>query len=443
KIRQSKSVENQIFGMVASAISAKQGGLDPEKAENNYADLKLLFSSKDQALIGSALASLIDSQSLSTAQLKEVVATAPDPAHRAMAAGELNRLKKLDDRTSLTDLLKNDKEVVRYYAAVTMLTGPESEQKQALAAMKEMTDAHDLRQAPVQALMMVRMQKEKITAGIPWIVQVAADETADEGLRYTAVSTLLYLGSQEGVGILADLIQKQKDYIQQVKLSLISLEFAAMLNHAMLEPLVNSKSTLAQSLAKAAQKAADHGDNLGDFLDILKQGHPIVLDWALAYSDHVDADRQLAIRRVIVNQATIVDNVRDRDYERAALAAQKILTDDGEAGRKAVSDLLKSENRAALEATLAGIYRSDIKNRAELVTPAIWDALTKTPNAEAPANLAALILAREGHKEALPWLPTMVMGTTTQGIGFRALAGWYYAKLNGQQDAVLKAALAD
>jgi hypothetical protein len=440
--KDSKLRDNQAFGMVASAILAKQSGMDPEQKEFDYVDLPLLFSVKDTALMGSAVASLIDARALSVANLKEMMTTAPDNAYRAMAAGELNRLNKLDDRPALAALLKSEKELVRYYAAVTMLAGPDAEQKAALECLKTLTAAHDLRQAPVQALMLVRMQKENIPAGAPWAVQIAADDQCDEGLRYTAVATALSFKAPEAPAALADMIQKQRDSIQQVKLGLISIEYAAQLKPAMLTPLLASKSVLAKSIAEIAQKANAGTDVTPDLLTLLKEGHPIISEWALAYSDRADPPRRSALRTAIVSQSTIVDNVRDRDFERAALAAQKLLADDGDAGRKTVAGLLKSDNRAVVEATLGGIFRSDAKNQSELVL-AVWDGLTKTTSMENATNYAALILAREGHKEALDWLPGMIRGGTAQGPGIRALAAWYYVKLNAQTEPFLNDVIAN
>jgi hypothetical protein len=442
KLRQSKALESRIFGMVAATILAKQSGLDPEAKDFNYLDLPLLFSAKDSTLLGSAIASLIDARALSVAQLKEIMASAPDAAYRAMAAGELNRIKKLDDRAALRELLKNDKEIVRYYAAVTMLTGPDDEPKAALDCLHELSAAHDLRQAPIQALMLVRMQKESIAAGAPWAVELAGDEKNDEGLRYTAAAAALSFKSPQAAAVLADMIQKQKDSLQQVKLGLIAIEYAAQLKAEAVAPLLNSKSVLAKSVGAIAQKAVSGTDVTPDLLNLLKEGHPITLDWALAYSDRADPARRLALRAAIVNQATIVDDVRDRDYERAALAAQKILADDGEAGRKTIIGVLKSENRAAVEAALAGIFRSDAKDKSELVM-GVWDGLTKTTSLENATNYAALILAREGKQEPLSWLHDMVMGGTAQGAGFRALAGWYYAKLKGNSGQLMAGILAD
>jgi hypothetical protein len=264
----------------------------------------------------------------------------------------------------------------------------------------------------------------------------------DEGLRYTAISTLLGLKGPEGPRIISQMIQQQHDTIQQVKLGLISLEFADQLKPEMLEPLAKSRSSLAAAIGSLAQKSTDGSDNTTGLVNLMKLGHPIVLEWGLALSDRIDPDRRLALRTAIVNQSTIVDNVRDRDYERAAVAAQKMLDEDGPAGRKTVISLLKSDNRAVVEATLAGIYRSRAENQSEMVMP-FWDSLIKTTSTEAAANYAALILAREGHKEPIKWLPGMVAGGTVQGPGFRALAGWYYAKLQGQTGELLKGTLAD
>lgn len=442
KLRKAPAVENQVYGMVAETILAKQSGLDPESPDFNYLDLDLLLSSKDQDMIGAALAGLIDAEALSVAQLHHVVAKGASPSFRAMAAGELNRIKKLDDRTVLPELLKNEKEIVKYYTAMTMLAGPDAEHQPALDAMKEMTDKHDLHQAPIQALMLVRMQKENITGGLPWAIRVASDEQCDEGLRYTAITTVLSFKAPEGQTILADMIQKLKEPVQQVKLGLIATEYSAQLNAQVLQPIVSSKSALARTIAAISLKGVQGTDFTPDLLTLLKEGHPIVLDWSLAYAERAPAERRLAIRSAIVGQATIVDGIRDRDFERAALATQKILADDGDAGRQIIASYVKSENRSVAEATLAGIFRSDKKNLATLIPANVWKDLTNRTTENA-ANYAAIVLGREGHPEAADWLATEVPGGTSQGPGIRVLAGWYYAKLKGQEKTLLAGAIAD
>jgi hypothetical protein len=434
RLRESKSVDNQVYAMVAEAVMTKDA---------KRVDVPLLLSSKDQKLIGSAVASLIDAELLGPPQLEKIVADAAESAHRVMAVGELARQQALKDRGVLKTLLNDPQEGTRYLAAVTMLKGGAAEEvAAALAALKALSAKHDLKQAPMQALMLVELQKSNTTAALPWAAAVAADGEADEGLRYTAVAAVLTLKGPEGPRLLADMIDKQRDTIQQVKLGLIALEYADQLKPAMLEPLVKARSALAKTIGGLAQKAAEGGDITAGLLALLKEGHPIVLDWALAYSDRTDADRRLTLRTALVNQSTIVDNIRDRDYNRAVLAAQKLLDGDGAAGRKTVVNLLKSDNRAVVEASLGGIYRSKVDNQAELVMP-VWEGLTRSTSTETAASFAALILAREGRKEALTWLPGMVAGGTVQGPGFRALAGWYYAKLLGQADVMLRSALTE
>ncbi|HVS71760.1 MAG TPA: hypothetical protein VHQ47_10940 [Phycisphaerae bacterium] len=451
-LRQSTIPENQMYGMVAIATLTK----NPADI-----DMKLLLSTKDTGLVGSAIATLTDTSVITNDQLQQIVTSANDPAQKAMAAGELNHRGALKDRSILTTLLNSDKDVVRYYAALSILettsiasTQPgagggggagggvnSQETAAALAALNDMSQSHDLRQAPVQALMIVRAQKQNITAAGPWIVSIARDPQNDEGLRYTALTALLTLNNPAAPAILTDMIQAQHETIQQIKLGLISLQFASRLSPDALAPLVNAHNPLAKSVAELARQVAANPatDITPGLIKLLKDGTPIILDWALVYSDTTDPDRRLALRSVIINAATIVDENRGADYERAALAAEKCV-DDSPAGQRLVASLLASDNRAVVEACLAGIYRSDMKNQSSLVSP-FFSRFTTTPHLETIANYAALILAREGHSEALTWLPNMVLGSTVQNPGFRALAGWYYAKLKNKTPEFLQAAL--
>lgn len=436
-LRKTTPIENQIYGMVACTLLAK---------EPAQVDVDLLLNAHDPTLVGSALATLIDANLITNEQLEKMVASASDPAHKAMAAGELNHRGALKDRSVLNNLLNADKDVVRYYAAVSLLESTTSagqnanstESAAALAALHQMSDAHDLRQAPVQALMIVRAQKQNITAAAPWIADVARDDKNDEGLRYTALVALLQLKNPAAPEILTKLLQTDRDQYQQIKLGLISLEFADRLSPGALDPLVKSKTTLARQIGTLAQQASANRatDLTAGILKLIQDGQPVVMDWALMYSDRADPDRRLAIRSAIMNAATIVDDNRGKDYERAAVAAQKTVEDSDE-GRRLVASLLSSENKAVVEACLAGIYRSEVKDQSAFVLP-LFDRYTKAPHAETIANYAALILAREGHTEALAWLPNMVIGSTVQNPGFRALAGWYYASLKGQSAAFIK-----
>jgi hypothetical protein len=435
RMQKSTVPENQIYGMIAAIVVTK----DPKRL-----DLPLLLGVRDPILAESAIATLIDTEQISTDQLLQVATNTNDATLKAMAVGELDHRHALKDRSMLLSLLDSEKNVVRFYAAITILQGPDTaNDAAALKVLHDMTAEHDPRLAVVEAMMLVRVQKETITRAWPWVVQIAADDSEenDQGLRYTAVTTALALKRPEGVHVLEEMIQKDREVIDQVKLGLISLEFAAQLKPSMVEPIVRSRSGLVSTIGTLAQQAADGVDITGGLVKLIKEGHPIVLDWALVYSDRADADRKLDILAAIVNQATIVDDVRGRDYERAALAAQKLMENCGKDGRAMVESLLKSQNRAVVEAVLAGVYRSTSPDQSAIVLP-IWPTLKSSSASQMAANYAALILAREGNKEAIPWLGAMVLGGTVQNQGLRGLAGWYYVKLQGAGDAVVKMILA-
>ncbi|MGN6370810.1 MAG: hypothetical protein ACTHN5_21355 [Phycisphaerae bacterium] len=433
KLRQSSVKENQLYGMIASIVITK----DPKRL-----DLKQLLTAKDPQLVASAVAALIETDIVTNDQLVQILHDASDPTLKAMAVGELDYRKALKDRDQIRKLLESDKDVVRYYAATILLEGDDAADNQAaLKVLHEMSSAHNLRQAAVEAMMLVRIQKEDIKNAGPWVLEVAKDEENDEGLRYTAVTTLLAIKHPEGPRVLASLIQGQRDTIQQVKLGLISLEFGPQLKPSMLTPIAESRSELVSTIGSISKEGASGRDITSRLVKLIKQGHPIVLDWALAYSDRAEMERRVELLTAVIGQSTIVDEVRGRDYERAVLAAEKLVELPENKGRERVASLLTSNNRAVVEAVMAGIYRSNAKDQSALVLP-VWDSLRKTKTAEMAANYAALILAREGHAEVTDWLSGMVLGATIQNPGFRVLAGWYYAKLEGKEQVLIQRVVA-
>ena len=432
RLRLSKIPENQAYGMVSYALIPR----DPSKL-----DMKALIDIGDPSLIGSALAALIDADVISNDQLQKIVNDAPEAIHRAMAAGELNRRKALKDRAPLKSLLSNSKEIVRHYAAITLLQQKdEAENTAALAALNEMAAGHDLRIAPIQGILLLKVEKDEIPLAAPWVTLLAADEKNDEGLRQTAISTLLAIKGADAPRIFSELVAQQKDSVQQIKLGLIALEHADRLKPDQIAPLAKSKSPLARTIAGIALRAAEGNDITCDLIKLIKEGQPLVMNWSLAYSDHSDPERRLAIRTTLISMAAIIDDIRGPDFDRAALAAEKILDDKSPAARPALATLLKSNNPAAVEAVLAGMIRSNSDQSSELILP-IWDSVSKSIATETSANYAAIILAREGRKEPIAWLSGMVQGGKVQNVGFRALAGWQYAKLTGQSDALLKRVL--
>ena len=430
--------EMQLYAMVSKVLVSK---------DSARLDVAKLLATDNQQLVGSALATLIDGNLVTNDQLKQIMNDAADAVQRVMAASELARRKALPDREVLRGFLVNNKDEVRYYAAITVLQDKNTaDHAKALEALKAMGLRHDPRDTPIATLMMIRVRNEKILAAAPWVESIAVDEKNDESFRQSALSVLLALGQGGGPRLLAQMIAAQMaladaDTLQQMRVGLITFEFARQLQPGQIAPLAGSKTAVVRMIAKLAADAADGRDTTPGLVKLLKEGHPLILDWALMYADRADADQARAIRLTLLGMSTIADEVRGRDYERAVLAAQKIIDEKTPGARKALEPMLHSENPAVIEAVLAGLLRSGLTDLSDLVVP-VWPALNKSAALESATNYAALILAREGRPEALGWLPGMVQGGTVQSIGFRALAGWYYAQLQKQTEPLVKQVLA-
>ncbi len=442
-----KNHDVALNAMISQAIVSKDPSqLDFEKILNPPADPDI--SPVDQhRQSASALAALIDANAVSNEQLQSVLKQRTDGVYRTMAASELLHRKALTDTAPLRDLLQDPSDVVKYYAAVTLLeTKNDADIALGLAKLTDLSKNAPAGAAPVQALMLARIRLDKITAGGPWAEALASDPAVSEDLRMVALQTVLAFKLPAGPPILAGLIADEKDTFHQIKLGLIAIEFADQLTPAQVAPLEAAKSALPQTIGRIARRGAAHADITADLIDLLKLGHPIVLTWALDYAQRATPQRALAIRTALVKLAKVVDERRDQDFELAARAAQQILETHTPASRQTLADLLKSDNPAVVEAVMLGLVRSDNRNLTEFVLP-FWTAFSQKQSTTYynAANYAALILAREGHKQPREWLAGMITGGAFPGvesIGFRAMAGWYYAKLAGEDAALLKRVIA-
>lgn len=397
----------------------------------------------DPQLLGPALALLLDSAELSNEQLVKIFRLAADPAQKVLVAAQLAKRKALPNREELVEFATaHYKDLVRFHAAVTMIeTGSEAEVQQALGILKELSSRQDPRVAPFQGLTLTRIARDKIQKTAPWLQSLAEDKDTDEGIRRSAVSVLFQLKSPIAPTMFALLASQQTQTVQQIKLGLIAMEFADQIKPSQLAALEANKSRLVRSIVTVARQASENRDSTAALIKLLQEGHPIMLDWALGYSESADADRKIAIRNLIVENSSIIDQQRGRDFERAVIAAENMAEANTPADRVLLSGYLKSENRAVVEAALAGIARARIRNASELILP-VWPTLSKRSDLEQAANFAAIILARENRQEAKPWLIDMVQGATvrTGSISLRALAGWYYAKLTNQIDTLIQLA---
>lgn len=443
KLAQHENAELARAGMISAAmITGESARLDLAKA---------IPAGDDKSPSNAIVAMLIESGVLSDAQLQEILSSSKDAVAKVMVASELVRRKATIDAGAIKDLMGDEKDEVRYYAALTLIEHAGEKRpadvKLALETLNALSGKRLVNSVPVQMLMVVRVRKDKIGGALPWVEAVAKDEKLDgvpngPVLRRTALSTLMAMKHGSAGEVYGSLAKAQTDVIPQLELAMLAIEFPEGLKTDHMATFANSRSKLVRTLGGIAGQAVGGADFSKDLLRLMKDGDPIVLKWALVYAEHAPEALRLPLRAAVVQQATIVDDQRKADFERAAMAAQAILEADTKEGHAALAEFLKSDNHAVVEATLAGLARSEKRSLAELVMP-FWERFSARPssNLTPAANYAALLLAREGKKEPRRWLAGMVQGgnlSSLQDLSFRVLAGWYYAKLGGEGEGLVK-----
>ncbi|MEI7767368.1 MAG: hypothetical protein WCJ97_08025 [Phycisphaerae bacterium] len=434
QLTKSDNQDIRLYGMISQVILTGDTAL---------LDLDFIGKIPDSGVVGSAMAMLIDRKLITDAQLTYLGQKAPEPSHRAMAWTELSRRGQLADSAAL-QLLASDiqRDGVRLFAGVTLLARKDAaDQAVGLKNLQAVYDRHDPRNLPLIAVALMRIRSENIAPAGIWVETIARDAKADESLRLTALAAALYLKRAEAPTILADLIKSSDKTYLQTKLALLALEFADQLRPGHIAGLggKSAAGTLAYETAALVRTAVAGKDFTTDLVKLLKDEHPIVMDWCIIYAQRTtDSARQLALYQTLLNTSKAVDERRERDFERAALAAEKLAELRTPEARALLTLGIKSNQRPVVEATLVGILRSDntTKETTELVLPH-YANLQRAVAFESATNYATLILARDGRPEALPRLHDMVMGGTVQNVGYRALAGWYYARQTKQEAALL------
>lgn len=428
----------QLGANVAMVIATK----DPAKL-----DLPKALVCPDALMLRAAFSLLIDENLMTNEQLTTVMQTTADSATRAMVVCELAHRKALADHQKLVDLAKDPLPFVRFYAGFALLESADAaDNKLGLETINDATwppkdaDRYNPRDIPTQGLIVLRVRKDKVTAAVPWLVALTQDDKIDEAIRMASIESLLELQRSEGPQALAKLVANPpKVQSRKIRVALMALQYSSQLKPGLVTPLAANDTGILQQTAALANQAAEGADITSGLVKLINQGQPFIMDWALMSAETAEPARQMLLWKTLIENSAIVDESRARDFERAAMAAEKVATANTPAGRAMLKTFLKSDNRAIVEAVLAGIYRSTATDKSELIAD-FWTRFQEHQSApyENAANYAALTLAREGKAAAKSWLGGMVQGGTVQDIGFRALAGWYYAQLTGQGDALAK-----
>ncbi|MGC8625433.1 MAG: hypothetical protein ACP5VQ_09235 [Phycisphaerae bacterium] len=425
-----KSPELRLIGLLdANAVSK----------DSKLIDIPEFLAIPIPRLIGPSLAVLIQSGSISSAQLTEVMNTAIEPSEKLMAASELvNRGQASAAVKVLDELTESPTDSVRYYAALTLLQYHSVAQNRlGLKLLMQLASRRALRLVDLKDALLARAAAQEIEAAATWAVKIAKDPHNPWSLRRRAVQTLLVLGDSSAPSLLAGMIRSAKGTIDKIELGLLAIQYPHGLSAAAVRLLQQPDSPLLTGIAKTAAVAVAGKDPLSGILALIQQGQPIFLNWALAYAEPLRTTHRLTILQALIGYATDAGNGDDTDFHRAMAAATLLANANGSRERKILAADLNSPNAGIVEATLAGMIESHHANFAPLIMP-YWKQLLARDHRKI-REFAAMELAREGHKVELPILRNIVLYELRRSDGFRAAAGWYYVKITGRGPALLAA----
>ncbi len=429
KLSASKDPQLQLLGLVdANYVTHNPKLLHLEK----------LLANVDTRLITPSLAQAMQNGKLSTAQLRHLLTKAPQPAQRMMAAAVLVKKHPKLVLPILDQTLASSRPSVRYYAAMTLLqTHNPAQIRKGLAVLAELVDHHSPRLRRIKRLLLLRAASEKIHPAISWLQRIAKNSHSQFGTRLSAIRALLAMKDPTGGPLFGDAVREAKGVVDRIEAGLTAIQYGHLIKVADIAPLQKTDSPLLQKISKIAIIAASGKDPTPDLLRLINQGQPIFLNWVISYCSEPTTPHKISLLAALVKLSTIVDGDRTQDYARAVLAAQQLAQADSPADRHVLAGFVKSPQRGIVEAVLVGMLRSRQHNFSPLILPVFKSLLKKRDRRI--GQYAAIILGREGARQAAPFLARVCLRSVDRSDGFRAVAGWYYAKLTGQTAALLDA----
>ncbi len=429
-IAHARSPELQLIGLLdANAVSKNARIINVSK----------FLAIPTPRLIGPALAVMIQSGRITSAQLLEVIHTAIEPSEKLMAASELvNRGKSAQAVKVLDELTGSQTDATRYYAALTLLQCKQPGQSgRGLKLLMQLADRTALRLVDLKEALLARTAARKIAAAAPWAAVIARDNKSPWSLRRRAVQSLLVLNDRLASRLLAAMLHRAKGTIDKIELGLLAVEYPNGLSLSDVRILRQADSPLLTGIARTAAAAVSGKDPLPGILALIEQGQPIFLNWALAYADNKTTPDHLTILKALINYATAAGNGQDTDFRRAVAAATILANSDGKVERGILAADLDSPNAGIVEAALAGMIQSHNANFSTLIQP-LWKQLLRRDHRKI-REFAAMELARENKTIELSVLRNIVLYGLRRSDGFRAAAGWYYVKLTSRAEALLDA----
>jgi hypothetical protein len=195
--------------------------------------------------------------------------------------------------------------------------------------------------------------------------------------------------------------------------------------------------------AGLAMAAGEPGEGrVGPILDLVEQGHPQTVAWALRAAHLLTAEETRAVRLATLEAARARGASAQALYALATEAAASLADNDPALLEARLSAAMHEGDARLAEALLAGALRSTNPAAGTLAEGREWPQGTL-------AALAALVAARHGiYEEGVDGAESRNLAAVALGRGmlpdaFRLQAAWLAIKGSGQEQIVIARVLAE
>lgn len=433
KISHAKKATLQLAGLLAANYVSRDAKL---------IDIKTMLQIPAGKILTLAIAVLARHGTITPDQLRQIVALAPQPSQRLMAASELvDRGLGASAATALFMLMSSSRASVRYFAALKLVQADTSmpDTHNALQILDELVTRPEIRLNSLKSALLERVATNKDRICEPWVVALSEAKASSFSVRLEASLVLLQLHNFQGVKSWQALAASHKGVIHRIELGLLALEYASQFKPSDIRRLGTTRSPLLRGIIRAADMAASGKDFLPAIDTLITQGQPLFLNWVLDYAQKPHCPYRGALLRSLIEYSTIADGQTGQDFRRGEQAALLLLNLKHPSDRRTIKRCLNAFNPGVVAAVLTAMLSPTSHNFSSMIRPH-WHNFMHRHHRRIRL-LAGLVMGKYQQPIALPELRKVVLYGGRISAGLRAQAGWYYASLTHSTPAVLAAVL--
>ncbi len=390
-----------------------------------------------------AIAVIVRNGFLSYEQLVDLAQSAPQPSQRLMAASEaVNRHQGDKVAKILLTLTESSRASVRYFAALKLIDANVSatDTHKAISILNELVHRPELRLNSLKKALIERVGSEKLRVCEPWVEAMSQSADSRFSVKLQAALVLLNLHNYYGVTSWRELVTTHPSTIRKIELGLIAIQYAPQFKPSDIALLGSTQSPLLRGIIDAASLASEHRSFLAPIRKLIEQGQPLFLNWCLDYAGMPNCPYRSTLLRSLIEYSTIADGQTGQDYRRAVAAAIMLVNLKHAGDLTIIKRSLNAFNPGVVAAVLAAMLSPHSKDFANLIAPH-WGTYMHRHHRRVRL-MAALVMGKFNQPIALTELRHVVLYDPRISDGLRAQAGWYYARMTGTTQQVLKAILA-